>query len=70
LDPKLDLGNSHVITKEYNLLFKGVKKFKIKSPTLKLADKVALKDIYWRVLGTSTVTNNEMLTWIMHRFIA
>jgi len=70
LDPKLDLDNSHVTTEECNLLFGGANKFKIKSLTLKLANKVALEDIYWRVFGMNIVTNNEMHAWIVRGFIA
>ncbi len=65
MDPKLDLDNSHVTIEECNLLFGSAKKFKIKSPTLKLVNKVVVEDIYWRVFGMSIVTNNEMPTWIM-----
>jgi len=70
LDPKLDLDNSHVTIEECSLLFGGVNEFKIKSPTLKLANKVALEDIYWKVFGTNTITNNEMTAWIVRGFIA
>ncbi len=57
-------------TKECSLLFGGAKKFKIKSPTLKLVDKVVVEDIYWKVFEMNTITNNEMHAWIMHGFIA
>jgi len=37
---------------------------------LKFEDKVAIEEIYWRVFGTSSVTNNEIPTWIVCGFIA
>jgi hypothetical protein len=69
LDPKYDFDIEHVTFEEYTTLF-GAKKFKVKSPTLKLIDKVAMEEIYWKVFGTYIVTNNEILTWIIHGFIA
>jgi hypothetical protein len=64
-DPKYELDNKHVTAKECWFLFGGSKKFKIKSPGLKLEDKVGMEDIYWRVFGTMFVTNNKIPTWIM-----
>jgi hypothetical protein len=64
---KFDSENQHVNAKECYALFGGSRNFKVKSPNLKLA---TLEDIYWRVFGTSTITNNEVLTWIVHGFIA
>jgi len=29
-----------------------------------------MEEIYWKVFGTYTVTNNEMPMWIVHGFIA
>jgi hypothetical protein len=67
---KFDLENQHVNAKECYALFGGSRKFKVKSPNLKLENKATLEDIYWRVFGTRTITNNEVPTWIMHCFIA
>lgn len=50
------------------ILFGG-KKFKVKSLTMKLIDKITMEEMYWRVFGTYIVTNNEMPTWIVHGFI-
>ncbi len=69
LDPKYDLDNEHVIIEECNFLFGGSKKFKINSPILKVEDRATMEDIYWRVFGTSIVTNNEILAWIVRGFI-
>jgi hypothetical protein len=33
-------------------------------------DKTAMEDIYWKVFGTNTITNNEIPTWIVCGFIA
>jgi len=65
LDPKYDLDNEHVIVEECNFLFRGSKKIKINSPILKVEDRAAMEDIYWKVFGTS----NEIHAWIMHGFI-
>jgi hypothetical protein len=69
-DPKFDLENKHVTTEECHALFKGARKFKVKSPTLKPEDRSTLEDVYWRVFGISTIKNNEMMTWIVYGFIA
>jgi hypothetical protein len=37
---------------------------------LKSKDRVTIEEIYWRVFGTSNVTNNEILAWIVCDFIA
>jgi hypothetical protein len=37
---------------------------------LKFEDRVAIEEIYWKVFGTSSATNNEIPTWIVHGFIA
>jgi hypothetical protein len=37
---------------------------------LKSKDRAAIEEIYWKVFGTSSVTNNEIPTWIVHGFIA
>jgi hypothetical protein len=64
-DPKYELENKHVTSKECWFLFGGSKKFKIKSHSLKLEDMVGMEDIYWRVFGIMYITNNEMITWIV-----
>jgi hypothetical protein len=46
LDPKYDLESKHVTIKECWFLFGGSKKFKMKSSSLKLKDKVGMKEIY------------------------
>jgi hypothetical protein len=69
LDPKYDLEDEHVTTKERTALFGG-KNFKVKSLALKLTDKVAMEEIYWKVFATYTITNNEMPTWIVCGFVA
>ncbi len=48
----------------------GGKKINVKYFTLTLIDKITMEEIYWRVFGTYTITNNEMATWIVHGFIA
>ncbi len=52
------------------MLFLVGKKLKVKSLALKLINKVTMEEIYWKVFGTYTVTNNEMPTWIVCGFIA
>jgi hypothetical protein len=42
----------------------------MKSPSLKLTNKVALEEIYWKIFGTSTITNNEMPALIVCGYIA
>jgi hypothetical protein len=46
------------------------RKFKLKCLEFKSKDRATIEDIYWRVFGTSNVTNNEIPTWIVRRFIA
>ncbi len=50
-------------------MFGGFKNFEINSPILKVEDRVAMEEIYWRVFGTNTITNNEIPTWIVRGFI-
>jgi hypothetical protein len=69
LDPKYDLDNEHVTVEDCSFLFGVSKNFKINSPILKVEDMATMEDIYWRVFGTSIVTNNEILVWIVHGFI-
>jgi len=42
----------------------------MKSLGLKLEDNVSMEEIYWRVFGTTYVTNYEMNAWIVRGFIA
>jgi hypothetical protein len=37
----------------------------MKSLGLKLENKAGMEEIYWRVFGTTFVTNYEMPTWIV-----
>jgi hypothetical protein len=60
LDPKYDLESKYVTTKECWLLFGGSRKFKMKSPGLKLENKASMEEIYWRVFGTTFVIKYEM----------
>jgi hypothetical protein len=69
LDPKYNLKNKHVTTMECWFLFRGSKKFKMKSPSLRLEDKVGMEGTYWKVFGTTSITNYEMHAWIVQGFI-
>jgi len=51
-------------------LFRGSRKFKLKCSELKSEDNATIKEIYWKVFGTSSVTNNEISAWIVCGFIA
>ncbi len=51
------------------LLFGG-NKYKLKATSLALCDRTRMEDIYWRVFGTSIVTNNEVPLWIVRGYIA
>ncbi len=42
----------------------------MKRSELKSKNRAAIEEIYWKVFGTSNVTNNEIPTWIVHGFIA
>ncbi len=68
-NPKFDLENQHLNAKKWYALFGGSRKFELKSPNLKLENKATLEDIYSRVFGISTITNNEVPTWIVHGLI-
>ncbi len=50
-------------------LFGGSRKFKLKCLELKFEYRATIKEIYWRAFGTSSLTNNEIPTWIVHGFI-
>ncbi len=69
LDKKFDLNNKHVIVKECIALFGGSKKFNIKAHDLKLEDRITMEEIYYKLFGTSIITNNDMPTWIVHGYI-
>jgi hypothetical protein len=60
LDPKYNLESKHVTIEECWVLFGGSRKFKMKSPGLKLEDKVGMEEIYWKVFGTTSIINYEM----------
>ncbi len=68
-DPKY-LNNEHITMEECIALFGGSRKFKLKCSEWKSEDRIAIKEINWRVFGISNVTNNEIPTWIVHGFIA
>jgi hypothetical protein len=68
-DPKY-LNNEYVTMEECIALFGGSRKFKLKCLKLKFEDRAAIEEIYWRVFGTSSVTNNEIPVSIVHGFIA
>jgi hypothetical protein len=55
------------IVEECIVMFEGTRKYNIKSLGLKLEDKANMKDIYWKVFGTTFIANNEMPTWIVVR---
>ncbi len=42
----------------------------MKCSELKFEDRVVAEEIYWKMFGTISATNNEILTWIVHGFIA
>ncbi len=63
-DPKY-LNSEHVTMEERIAVFGGSRKFKLKSK-----DRIAIEEIYWTMFGTSSVTNNEIPTWIVRGFIA
>jgi hypothetical protein len=46
LDPKYDLESKHDTPEECWFLFRGSKKFKMKSFSLNLKDKVGMEEIY------------------------
>jgi hypothetical protein len=69
LDPKYNLESKHVIVVECWFLFGGSRKFKMKSPSLKLENKAGMEETYWRVFGATSITNYEMPTWIVQGFI-
>jgi len=62
LDPKYNLESKHVIVVECWFLFGGSRKFKMKSPSLKLENKAGMEETYWRVFGATSITNYEMPT--------
>jgi hypothetical protein len=68
-DPKY-LNSEHITMEECIAFFGGSRKFKLKCSELKFEDRVAIEEIYWRVFGTSSFTNNEIPTWIVCGFIA
>jgi len=68
-DPKY-LNNEHVTMEECIAFFGGWRKFELKCLKLKFEDRAAIEEIYWRVFGTSSVTNNEIPTSIVCGFIA
>jgi hypothetical protein len=69
LDKKIDLNNKYVTIKECIALFGGSKKFNIKAHDLKLEDRITMEEIYYKLFGTSIITNNDMPTWIVHGYI-
>jgi hypothetical protein len=48
----------------------GENKYKLKAPSFAFCDRTGMENIYWRVFGTSTITNNEMPLWIVRGYIA
>ncbi len=60
--------NNYVLN--FIVIFEGIRKYKIKSLGLKLEYKASMEDIYWKVFGTTSITNNEMPSWIVCGFIA
>jgi hypothetical protein len=46
LDSKYNLENKYVIAEECWFLFRGSRKFKMKSPSLKLENKAGMEEIY------------------------
>ncbi len=51
-------------------MFGGSKKFNLKALDLKLEDRIMMEVIYYKLFGTSIITNNDMPKWIVHGYIA
>jgi hypothetical protein len=56
------------IVEECIVMFKRTRKYNIKSFGLKLEYKTSMEDIYWKVFGIASITNNEMPTWNVRGF--
>ncbi len=47
----------------------GGNKYKLKAPSLALCDRIGMEDIYQRVFGTCTITDNKVPLWIVYGYI-
>jgi len=70
LDPKHKLMNGHVITIDVASFFGNVKTFKTTNSLFPSHAKKKIETLYWKINGTSHITNNELMVWFMKGWIA
>jgi hypothetical protein len=69
LDPKHELTNGHVITIDIASFFGNVRTFKTTNPLLPSDVKKDIDTLYWKINGTSHITNNELMVWFVKGWI-
>jgi hypothetical protein len=63
LDLKHELIDEHAIIIDITSFFGNVKMFKTTNPLLPLDAKKELETLYWKINGTSHITNNELMVY-------
>ncbi len=51
-------------------IFGNVHKFKTTNPLLSMETKTKLERLYWRIYETTHITNNELMAWLVRRWVA
>jgi hypothetical protein len=69
LDPKHELMDEHVTTEDIVSFFGNVKTFKTINPLLPSNARKDIETLYWKINGTSHITNNELMVWFVKGWI-
>jgi hypothetical protein len=70
LDLKHELTNEHFTTTNIASFFGNVKTFKTTNPLLPSNARKEMETLYWKINGTSHITNNELMVWFVKGWIA
>jgi hypothetical protein len=65
LDPKHDLIDEHVTTTDIAQVLGNVKVFKTTNPLLLVVAKKEIETLYWKINGTTHITNNKLMLWFV-----
>ncbi len=63
------MTNEHVTSVNVANFFGNVNKFKATNPLLTLERKQKLEKLYWKIYGTTHITNNKIMAWLVKGWI-
>jgi hypothetical protein len=70
MNPKCDITAKHVNERDIKEVFDRVSKFKITNTQLHANTRKKLLNLCSKIYGSSNVTNNEFMSWVVKEYIA